>query len=134
MQVFGDGEAIVRQDAPGHSMFIICSGRVEVVLEPNNTQVAIIESGGYFGEMSLLTGEPRTATVRALGDATVLELDADLFRTLGAHDPQAIEDVGIAAMERRPELDQAKDASRRTDVVDAPTSFLSRMKRFLRIG
>ena len=134
MEVFGDGEAIVRQDAPGHSMFIVCSGRVEVVLEPNNTQVAIIESGGYFGEMSLLTGEPRTASVRALGDATVLELDANLFRTLGAHDPQAIEDVGIAAMERRPELDQAKDAARRTDVVDAPTPFLSRMKRFLGIG
>ena len=134
MLVFGDGESIVRQDQAGHSMFIVTSGRVEVVLEPQNTRVAIIESGGYFGEMSLLTGEPRTATVRALGDVRVLELAADVFRTLGAHDPQAIEQVGIAAMERRPELDQARDAVRRTDVIDAPTSFLTRMKRFLGVG
>jgi len=134
MHKYGSGEAIVRQGAPGHSMFIVCSGRVEVVVEPNSTRVATIESGGYFGEMSLLTGEPRSATVRALGDATVLELGADVFRTLGAHDPQAIEEVGIAAMERRPELDQARDAARRTDVIDAPTTFLTRMKRFLGIG
>jgi small-conductance mechanosensitive channel len=134
MQVFGDGESIVRENEPGHSMFIVSSGRVEVVLEPKNTRVAIIESGGYFGEMSLLTGEPRTATVRALGDVRVLELDADAFRTLGAHDPQAIEEVGVAAMERRPELNQAKDAVGRTEVIDAPTSFLTRMKRFLGIG
>jgi CRP-like cAMP-binding protein len=72
--------------------------------------------------------------VRALGDVRVLELDADAFRTLGAHDPQAIEEVGVAAMERRPELNQAKDAVGRTEVIDAPTSFLTRMKRFLGIG
>src|SRR6476646_7396428 len=67
-RLFGDAEAIVRQGAEGQSMFVVCSGRVSVVLEPDRRQVATIGAGGYFGEMSLLTGEPRTATVLAVGD------------------------------------------------------------------
>ena len=78
---------------------------------PIARRVATIEAGGYFGEMSLLTGEPRTATVLAVGDTTVLELDADVFRRLGAADPHAIEQVGIAAVARRLELDKARDCS-----------------------
>ena len=60
---------------------------------PSSRQVATIERGGYFGEMSLLTGEPRTATVVARGDTTVLEIDADVFRSLGSADPQAVEQI-----------------------------------------
>ena len=48
---------------PGQSMFVVASGSVDVVLEPERQEVAGIDAGGYFGEMSLLTGEPRTATV-----------------------------------------------------------------------
>ena len=43
---FGDGEAIVRQGEPGHSMYVLCSGRVAVVLEPGRQEVAVIEQGG----------------------------------------------------------------------------------------
>ena len=76
-RLFGDGEAIVRQGAEGQSMFVVCSGRVSVVLEPDRAAGRDDRGGGYFGEMSLLTGEPRTATVLAVGDTTVLELDAE---------------------------------------------------------
>jgi small-conductance mechanosensitive channel len=133
MRLYGNGEAIVRQDAPGQSMFIICSGRVAVVLEPGNREVAAIEKGGYFGEMSLLTGDPRSASVVARGDTVVLELDADVFRALGAADPQAIEQIGIAAMTRRAELTQIRDAAQSTVAVDVPATFLGRMKKFLRL-
>jgi small-conductance mechanosensitive channel/CRP-like cAMP-binding protein len=143
-RLFGNGEAIVRQGTPGHSMFIVCTGSVVVILEPaagpspgsheGAREVAVIEKDGYFGEMSLLTGEPRSATVRARGDAVVLELDADLFRRLGAADPQAVEQVGVAAMARRVELDHVRDAARSTVVADAPATLMSRMKRFLRMG
>jgi small-conductance mechanosensitive channel len=133
MRLYGNGEAIVRQDAPGQSMFIVCSGRVAVVLEPGNREVAAIEKGGYFGEMSLLTGDPRSASVIARGDTVVLELDADVFRALGAADPQAIEQIGIAAMTRRAELTQIRDAAQSTVAVDVPATFLGRMKKFLRL-
>lgn len=132
-RVFGDGEAIVRQGAPGHSMFAICSGRASVTLEPERRQVAMIESGGYFGEMSLLTGEPRTATVTAAGDTTVLEIDAELFRQLGASHPGEIEKIGIAAAARRSELEQVRAAGQGAAIADAPASFVARMRKFLRL-
>jgi len=133
-RTFGNGESIVRQGEPGESMFIVGSGRAVVVLEPDRREVAAIESGGYFGEMSLLTGEPRTATVIARGDTVVLEIDADLFRHLAGTSPQAIEQVGVAAAARRIELDKVRATGAGSAVADAPASFLSRMRRFLRLS
>jgi len=131
IRMFGNGEAIVRQNAPGQSMFIVCSGRAAVVLEPECREVAVIEKGGYFGEMSLLTGDPRSASVIARGDTSVLELDADVFRALGAADPHAVEQIGLAAVARRAQLTQIRDAAPNAAVVDAPATFLGRMKKFL---
>jgi small-conductance mechanosensitive channel/CRP-like cAMP-binding protein len=131
IQLYGSGEAIVRQNDPGDSMFIVCSGSAAVVLEPDRREVAVIGKGGYFGEMSLLTGDARSATVIARGDTTVLELDAEVFRALGAADPEAVEQIGLAAMTRRAQLAQVRDATQAAAVADAPATFLGRMKRFL---
>jgi small-conductance mechanosensitive channel/CRP-like cAMP-binding protein len=130
LTVFGNGEAIVRQGEPGQSMFVVCSGAVRVVLEPQRNEVARIERGGYFGEMSLLTGEPRSATVLAAGDASVVEIGVTLFRRLGAADPHAIERIGVAAMARRADLDRVRTAAAGTVAVETRT-LLTRMKKFL---
>lgn len=132
-KVFGNGEAIVRQGTPGRSMFIVGAGCAVVKLEPGGQEVAVIQAGGYFGEMSLLTGDPRTASVIARGDTRVIEIDADLFRRLGAAHPHSIEQVGIAAVTRRAELDHIRAASHATAVADAPATFVARMKKFLRL-
>ena len=129
--VYGSGETIVRQGDPGQSMFVIASGAVSIVLEPARTEVARTPAGGYFGEMSLLTGDPRTATVLAVGDVEVVEIGADLFRRLAAEHPEAIEKIGVAAMTRRAELEAARTASAGHGVVEAGT-LLSRMKKFLK--
>jgi small-conductance mechanosensitive channel/CRP-like cAMP-binding protein len=131
--VYGSGEAVVRQGEAGHSMFIVGSGQVRVVLEPDRREVATIDRGGYFGEMSLLTGEPRTATVVARGDAVVVEIDAELFRQLGARHPHTIEQIGVVAVTRRSELEQIKNASQGAAVADAPATFIARMRKFLRL-
>ncbi len=133
VRIFGDGEAIVRQGSPGHSMFVVGSGRAVVMLEPGDREVARIDRGGYFGEMSLLTGDPRTATVLARGDTVVLEIDADLFRQLGATHPKAIEQIGLAAITRRTELDQIRSASQSSTVAEVPATFVARMRKFLRL-
>jgi small-conductance mechanosensitive channel len=134
IRLFGAGETIVRQHSPGQSMFVICSGTVTVVLEPDRREVAVIEAGGYFGEMSLLTGDARSASVVARGDTAVLELDADVFRALGAADPKAVEEIGVAAMTRRAQLAQIRDAAPNATAAEAPATFLGRMKKFLRLG
>jgi small-conductance mechanosensitive channel/CRP-like cAMP-binding protein len=132
VKTFGDGEAIVRQGEPGGSMYVLASGKVSVVIEPDRRQVATIEKGGYFGEMSLLTGEPRSATVVARGETVVLELNADVFRSLGVESPHAIEAVGLAAVARRAELDRVRAAGKGA-VADAPETLIARMKKFLRL-
>jgi small-conductance mechanosensitive channel/CRP-like cAMP-binding protein len=133
-KTYGNGEAIVKQGEPGESMYVLCSGTVAVVLEPDKREVATIRPGGYFGEMSLLTGEPRSATVVARGEVVVLELTAEVFRHLGAGSPHAIEQVGVLAITRRAELDRARSSARAMAVAEAPASFLARMKRFLRLS
>jgi small-conductance mechanosensitive channel/CRP-like cAMP-binding protein len=130
-RLYADGEAVVRQGEPGQSMYVVASGRVVVRLEPEGREVATIERGGYFGEMSLLTGEPRTATVVARGDVHVIEIDAEVFRRLGAASPNAVEQVALAAVTRRTQLDAVRTAARNAAVADAPATFLSRMRKFL---
>lgn len=133
LTVFGNGETIVRQGEPGQSMFVVCSGAVRVVLEPQRTEVARIDRGGYFGEMSLLTGEPRSATVLAAGDVSVVEMGVNLFRRLGAEHPHAIEQIGVAAVARRADLDRFRTAAAGAVAVETNT-LLTRMKKFLRLN
>ena len=133
LRTYGAGEAIVRQGEPGESMFIVSSGTVAVVLEPDRRQVSTIGAGGFFGEMSLLTGEARSATVVARSETVVLEIDADVFRNLGDQSPEAVERIGVAALARRAELDSLTPATTAA-AADRSATFLGRMKRFLRIS
>jgi CRP-like cAMP-binding protein len=67
---YGTGEAIIRQGEPGAELFLVRHGEVVVSLERDGheeVEVARMGPGDFFGEMSLLTGEPRSATVRAGG-------------------------------------------------------------------
>jgi CRP-like cAMP-binding protein len=128
--VYGTGETIVRQGDPGQSMFVVAEGVVSVVLGPARNEVARIEAGGHFGEMSLLTGEPRTATVLAMGDVEVIELNADLFRRLAEADPHVIERIAESAAARQSGLAAARSASLGTVSADTGT-LMARMKKFL---
>ena len=124
MAVYGSGETIVRQGEDGQSMFVVLSGSVSVVLEPSREEVARIEPGGYFGEMSLLTGEPRTATVLAAGDVVTVEIGAEVFRRLAASHPEAIENRMAAVSGGG--LEQLGPLSRRRE--GRTTNLMARMK------
>jgi small-conductance mechanosensitive channel/CRP-like cAMP-binding protein len=135
LATFGDAEVIVRESDAGDSMFVVVSGAAAILVNGGTTQVAVTEAGGYFGEMSLLTGEPRSATVRAVGDTTVLEIPAAVFRGLAQSSPHAVEQVGVAAATRRLELDRVRAATAAAAAVaDVPGTLLAKMRRFLGIG
>lgn len=113
-RLYGDGETIVREGDSGGSMFLVNQGRVVVSVGETGEsatpgrEVAEIEAGGFFGEMSLLTGEPRTATVRARGDCTVLEISAKAFREYVHNHPEVIDHLAEAAQTRRRTLDERR--------------------------
>ena len=130
-RLFAGGESIVRQGAPGDSMFVVLHGRVRVVLEPSGQEVAMIPAGGFFGEMSMLTGDARTATVRAVDDATVLEISASQFRLLAVANPALLDHVSAVVSSRRTGLDEAKAAVAAIAAPEARHNFLARMRRFL---
>jgi len=76
---------IIRQNDPGDSLCLIVSGRVEVVCRTEQgaeVPVNILEAGDSFGEMALLTGEPRSASVRTLEAVSLLLIAKNDFDTL----------------------------------------------------
>ncbi|MGB8354994.1 MAG: mechanosensitive ion channel family protein [Chthoniobacteraceae bacterium] len=76
---YGRSEKIIIQGGEGHSMFVLVKGAADVHVDRNGelTYVASLKAGDYFGEMSLLTGEKRTATVIAKSDCELLEIEKE---------------------------------------------------------
>ncbi|MCX6538609.1 MAG: mechanosensitive ion channel family protein [Acidobacteria bacterium] len=133
-RLYAAHEVVVRQDAPGNSMFVVSSGKVEIVLEPDGRPLAVTGAGGFFGEMSLLTGSPRTATVRALEDCTLVELTSEAFRRFVLEKPAVLDVIAAAVMKRRGEIDQRRsETATPAAPAESATSFLGRIRKFLRI-
>lgn len=129
--LFAAGETIVRQGAAGDSMFVVLTGKVRVVIEPSNQEVAVIPAGGFFGEMSMLTGEARTATVKAAEDATVLEISAADFRELAVANPAALDQISTVVATRRSGLEEARALAAVVTAPEARQTFLARVRKFL---
>ena len=107
---FAAGEQVIRQGDPGDSLFVIMSGRVEVTVVQEgaaSVRLATLEEGDYFGETSLMTGAPRSATVAALVETRLLEVGHESFRRLLAAQPNLVEQLGAALQVRESERAQA---------------------------
>ena len=78
---FDDGKIVFRQGDPGDAAYLIIDGEADVVLEgaAGPVTVAILGANELVGEMAILTGEPRNATVRAKGRMTALRIAKDPF-------------------------------------------------------
>jgi small-conductance mechanosensitive channel len=107
---YAAGEKVVRQGDPaGYEFFILVSGEVEVtVRQPGGAvlDLGVFGPGYYFGEMSLLTGEPRRATITARNDAELLVIDRDEFKEIVDAHPKVAEKLSRAVEKRRAEIEK----------------------------
>ncbi len=94
------GVSIFRKGAPGDSLFVVASGRVEILDEPvGGGPLRVIgsrEAGDYFGEMSLLADAPRPRTARAVEDVELVALTRDVMRPILVSDPAVAEHLSQA--------------------------------------
>lgn len=108
---FTKGEALTRQGAEAHWLYMILDGQASVRVSSGGQEreVARLGPGDFFGEMSLMTGEPRSATVVALTDVECYRLDKSAFQETVRSRPELAEDVAEVLARRRVELAAVKE-------------------------
>ena len=135
--LYGPGETILRAGAEGGSMFVLLRGRVEIRVPKSDgrrVRVAEMGAGEVIGEMSLLTGEPRSADVRAIDEVQLIEVRRAEMKDLLAENEALAEALAHQTSLR---LDQRADVlARADDKAEGPatsTSLLQRIRRFFEL-
>jgi small-conductance mechanosensitive channel len=132
---FARGDAITKQGSTAHWLYILAFGEAEVLYEPPGGGAQVIgrvQAGQFFGEMALISGEARSATVTAKTDVECYRLDRASFKELLGMRPEIASEVGRIVGSRKPDLEQARDAFARIpeSVDEKKTRLLTRIKRF----
>ena len=125
---FARGELIVREGDPGDALFQVVEGSVEVLKQTaagSTTVVTTLTVGDVFGEMTLCTNEPRSATVQALEQTVLLEVERQDLLPLIEADPALLERIASLVARRRSELESLTQA----DGNAVAASLLSRMQQ-----
>jgi small-conductance mechanosensitive channel len=129
------GEDIVVQGETDDSLYVVESGELSVlVVKPSGREVEVgtLSAGDAFGEMAILTGEPRSATVRAKSEAALFRVGKEALGTVLAANPRLPGEISQLAEERRDRthgmLEAAGDSARFER--GAHESILSRLARF----
>ena len=76
------GDTIIRRGQAFNLFYIIKKGRVQILAEDELTTIAFLEEGAFFGEVAFFTTGKRSATVRAVGDSTLLVIGREKFETI----------------------------------------------------
>ena len=134
---FARGEIISRQGATAHWLYIIISGEAEVYLETPDGGRRVLRNlgkGNFFGEMGLMTGAPRSASVLAKTDVECYRLDKEMFEEILHQRPGIAEEMSQVLAMRKAELDDLllgmgmENVHR--DAAQHPGEILATIKRF----
>jgi len=101
---FERGNVILREGEPGHSLYMLTAGTVKAFVKRDGKQVPIaeLEEGAFFGEGSILTGKPRTATIVAKEHCELLELDRPTLDGITQTHPHVLDVLQEFANQRMP--------------------------------
>lgn len=134
---FRHGESISEQGEAADYLYILTSGKASVTVASANgpkSQVAILGAGDVFGEMGMMTGRLRTATVRAMTDVMCYRLDRESFRSTLQQRPELAEAIARLLAERQEELDGVvrglSDAGASVGPATTPGELLQRIRKF----
>ena len=139
LKLFGRGEPVIEEGAEGDSMFVMLRGAANVFVSKNGSRirVATLGAGHCFGEMSLLTGEPRSATVRADGDCYVMEIGkpvmAELLRDAPSYLEKLSELLGQRKMETEGILKEVPTGEHDLKQRQYTATFLNRLRTFFEL-
>jgi small-conductance mechanosensitive channel/CRP-like cAMP-binding protein len=131
MRLYVDGEPIVKQGDQTAEMFVVETGEVVVLL--GDAAIARVEKGRFFGEMALMTGEPRNATVRAAGTCRLLVIDAASIRSVLESAPELAVHISRVMAERQAATaDEVATASQRppASTEERSSQLLGKIRRF----
>jgi small-conductance mechanosensitive channel len=133
---YGRGERLIEEGAEGDSMFVMLRGSAAVSIAKNGTgvRVGVMRQGDCFGEFALLTGEPRSATVRAEGnDCEVMEISKPVMAEVLRASPECLTALSELLAKRKLEGDGiVKDASQPHDQGKKESEYRSSFLRRLR--
>jgi len=133
---FAAGEAITKQGAIAHWLYIVTAGTAEVRVSGDGVEraVAKIDAPGFFGEMGMMTGEPRLATVVALTPVECYRLDKETFQKIMTERPEVAADISNVLAERKVELQMARmtcdEAAKQKRIAAERTEMLDTIRRF----
>jgi small-conductance mechanosensitive channel/CRP-like cAMP-binding protein len=128
---FGAGEEIVTEGRAGSTFYVVMAGALSVRVGQPGREVATLGPGEAFGEMSLLTGEPRSATVVAVEDVWLLELDRDAFARHFSKHPERAAQLAELLERRRSALVTA--ASDGPDRAETRPRVIDRLREIFRL-
>src|SRR4051794_2067606 len=131
---YGRGERLIKEGEEGDSMFVMLRGTAAVSVARNGTSVRVgaMRQGDCFGEFSLLTGEPRSATIRAEHDCEVLEIGKPIMAEVLRESPDCLSALSELLAKRKLEGEGiVKETAASTDEkkeTEYRSSFLRRLR------
>jgi small-conductance mechanosensitive channel len=103
-QLFPVGQIVCQENDPGDSFYIILTGSVEVFSQRTEKYIATLHAGEFFGEMSLLLGTPRSATVRTLEDSILFVVSHDDLQQILVEHQELGDEIAQKLSERQQAL------------------------------
>jgi CRP-like cAMP-binding protein len=139
-RVYLPGELVVREGEPGEELFVIMEGEADVVIKAGDqtTLVATLKKGQFFGEMSLLTGAPRSATVEAKSPLTVTVIGKHAMSPVLSANPGLADQFSTILTARQSELAATRETADRAAKLKSGAedgkSLTARILKFFRLS